>query len=92
VIRLLNPYLTSAFYEMSVIYSFSCTIVFGTIIILAWRLLFHPLRGFPGPFIAAASSWYEFYYDFIQGGTFVQQFPELHKRYGILNSAWVPGA
>lgn len=46
------------------------------------RLYFHPLSKFPGPRLAAISRWYEFYYDVIRDGTFVQLFPELHKKYG----------
>jgi hypothetical protein len=45
------------------------------------RLLFHPLSRFPGPWTAAMSQWYEFYYDVIQGGTLFRKYPELHKKY-----------
>ena len=47
------------------------------------RLYFHPLSKFPGPRLAAISRWYGFYYNVIKDGTFVKQFPELHKKYGI---------
>ena len=53
--------------------------------IVAKRLFFHPLSKFPGPYVAACSRWYEFYFDVIKHGTWVKQFPRLHKKYGDSN-------
>jgi hypothetical protein len=47
-----------------------------------YRLFFHPLARYPGPKLAAATNWYEFYYDVIQEGGFTHQIQELHKQYG----------
>jgi hypothetical protein len=47
-----------------------------------YRLYFHPLAGFPGPKIAAATRWYEFYYDVIQRGKYVYKIEEMHQKYG----------
>ncbi|KAL4998395.1 putative cytochrome P450 [Aspergillus recurvatus] len=49
---------------------------------LIYRLYFHPLAGFPGPKLAAATRWYEFYYDVIQRGTYVYKVEEMHEKYG----------
>jgi hypothetical protein len=50
--------------------------------IVIYRLCFHPLRKIPGPWLAAATSWYEFYQDVILGGHYVKEYPVLHARYG----------
>lgn len=50
--------------------------------VLCWRIFFHPLRDFPGPKLAAATLWYEFYYDVILGGQYVFQIARMHEVYG----------
>ncbi|KAK8046184.1 cytochrome P450 [Apiospora saccharicola] len=47
-----------------------------------YRLFLHPLSRFPGPRLAAASRWYEAYYDVVKDGQYVFKIAELHKRYG----------
>lgn len=51
--------------------------------LVIWRLFFHPLSKFPGPRLAAASRWYEFYHDVILGGVTPKRYSALHKRYGM---------
>lgn len=53
-----------------------------TYILVVYRLFFHPLRKIPGPWLAAATSWYEFYQDVILVGNYVKEYPRLHARYG----------
>ena len=50
----------------------------------ASRLLFDPLRKFPGPRLAALTRWYEFCYDVIKDGIFAKQFPRQHQKYGAI--------
>ncbi|KUJ20796.1 cytochrome P450 [Mollisia scopiformis] len=50
--------------------------------LIIYRLYFHPLAKFPGPRIAAASLWYEFYYDVVLRGKFIWRIQEMHKQYG----------
>src|ERR1700753_3900078 len=57
--------------------------VFGTCI---YRLYLHPLAKFPGPKLAALTTWYEGYYDCIRyKGRFLWQLEALHNRYGKLS-------
>ncbi|KAF7917956.1 uncharacterized protein EAE98_009984 [Botrytis deweyae] len=45
------------------------------------RLYFHPLSKIPGPRLAAATSWYEFYYNFIRDGIYAKKFEKMHTEY-----------
>ena len=49
---------------------------------LIYRLYFSPLAKFPGPKLAAATRWYEFYYDVVQRNRFSWQIQKMHDRYG----------
>ncbi|KAI5778513.1 cytochrome P450 [Geopyxis carbonaria] len=64
------------------IYAFivSYTIYWTGVII--YRLYFHPLSRFPGPRIAAATMWYEIWFDVIKDGKLGFQLPRLHAKYG----------
>ena len=54
------------------------------IAVVIQRLYLHPLSAFPGPRLAAATGWFEAYYDIIDGGTFVKQYEKWHARYGMV--------
>ncbi|KAL2051590.1 hypothetical protein ABVK25_008252 [Lepraria finkii] len=47
-----------------------------------YRLTFDPLAKFPGPKIAAVTSWYEFYYDWWCEGQYIFEIEKMHKIYG----------
>ncbi|KAF1966836.1 cytochrome P450 [Bimuria novae-zelandiae CBS 107.79] len=51
---------------------------------IIYRIFLHPLAKFPGPKIAAATRWYEAYYDLRphRPGTFFLELKRLHKIYG----------
>jgi hypothetical protein len=49
---------------------------------VVYRLYFSPLAKFPGPRMAAATLWYEAYYDIIKKGQYTFKIKELHKKYG----------
>ncbi|KAK7963611.1 hypothetical protein PG988_010585 [Apiospora saccharicola] len=44
---------------------------------------FHPLHKFPGPRWAAATFLYEFWYDFVRHGRYVNEIRKMHEVYGI---------
>ena len=54
-----------------------------------YRLLFSNLSGFPGPKIAAATFWYEFYYDWLRKGKYIFVIEEMHKKYGSALEAFL---
>lgn len=54
-----------------------------TIVLPLYRIYFSPLAKFPGPKLAAATLWYEFYYDVILDGQYTVKIRELHKQYGM---------
>ncbi|KAK0614968.1 cytochrome P450 [Bombardia bombarda] len=61
-------------------------LIFACLLYNAWlviyRLYFSPLAGFPGSRLAAASSWYEFYYDYWLDGQYIFEIERMHKKYG----------
>ncbi|OBT77934.1 hypothetical protein VF21_04356 [Pseudogymnoascus sp. 05NY08] len=57
-------------------------VILYTIYGAIYRLFLSPLSKFPGPKIAALTSWYELYYDLILGGKYTFKLIELHKQYG----------
>ncbi|KAI1380471.1 putative cytochrome P450 [Hypoxylon crocopeplum] len=55
--------------------------VYITVLVL-YRLFLHPLADFPGPKLAAATVWYEFFYDGIKRGQYTFRIREMHEKYG----------
>ncbi|KAI1371157.1 benzoate 4-monooxygenase cytochrome P450 [Hypoxylon crocopeplum] len=53
------------------------------LLVFVYRITFHPLAKFPGPKLAGATFWYEFYYDIwpIQY-RYMWKIEELHQKYG----------
>lgn len=47
-----------------------------------WQLFWSPLASFPGPKLAAATGWYEFYYDFFHKWKYNFEIERMHNTYG----------
>lgn len=56
-------------------------VTFGLVV---YRLYFHPLAQFPGPKLAAAAKWYEFWYHVLvpPGGQSSERVEHLHDEHG----------
>ena len=50
--------------------------------LVVYRLYLHPLAKFPGPRFAAATVWYEFYYDGLRRGQYTFEIGRMHEKYG----------
>ena len=62
---------------MSVVYVLSLVI---------YRLFFSPIAKFPGPKLAAVTSWYELYYDVVHKGKYLFEIEKMHDKYGVYYS------
>ena len=60
----------------------ACCLVLYNLALVVRRLFFSPIAGFPGPKIAAATGWYEFYHDYFRNGTYLFRIKEMHDKYG----------
>ena len=50
--------------------------------LVLYRLYLHPLRRFPGPWLAAATGYYQTYYEVWRDGEFVPHVKDLHNIHG----------
>ncbi|RAH79186.1 putative cytochrome P450 [Aspergillus japonicus CBS 114.51] len=72
-----------SFYSMYGVYGLilAAAALYGVTLVI-YRLYLHPLARFPGPKIAAATGWYEFYHDVIRGGMYIHEIQRMHRKYG----------
>ncbi|KAI0593108.1 cytochrome P450 [Biscogniauxia sp. FL1348] len=52
------------------------------VVLVVYRLYFSPIAKFPGPKLAAATHWYEFYYQIVKDGQFRYAVQRMHDKYG----------
>lgn len=60
------------------------SIIVYACVVAIYNLYFSPLAAFPDPKIAAATGYYEFYYDFFKKGKYIFEIEMMHKKYGSL--------
>ena len=58
------------------------SVILATVLVL-YRLYLSPLASIPGPKFAAATRWYEFYYDCVLPGKFFLEIERMHQSYGL---------
>lgn len=58
----------------------------STATLVTYRLYLSPLAKIPGPTLAAATGWYEFYYDCLSAGRYIFEIERMHNTYG---ECWV---
>ncbi|KAL8957356.1 MAG: hypothetical protein Q9193_005347 [Seirophora villosa] len=64
------------------LFASTCLFIVYIPALVLYRLYFSPLSKFPGPKLAAATLWYEYYYDVVKRGRYTWQIVEMHKQYG----------
>ncbi|KAF2739407.1 putative cytochrome P450 [Polyplosphaeria fusca] len=59
-------------------------VVFGAyvVVLYVFRIYFSPISHIPGPKWAAATRWYEFYFDAIKNGKYYLEVEKMHETYG----------
>ena len=72
-IRLLTPTNLALAFASGIIYVVS---------LYVYRAYFDSLSHIPGPKLAAATLWYEFYFDVVKMGRFTWEIKKMHEKYG----------
>lgn len=64
-------------------FALACSILLlYTLGLYCYRAYFDSLSHIPGPKLAAATLWYEFYYDVIKKGRYTWEIGKMHQKYG----------
>lgn len=58
--------------------------VIYTLVVSIYLIWFSPLSHIPGPRLAAATRWYEFYYDALKVGKYYLKIERMHSVYGMI--------
>jgi hypothetical protein len=67
----------------------AASVVFYGVSLVVYRLYLHPLAKFPGPKLAAVTSFYEGYYEIVLKGQYSRQISKLHDVYGEYRSTLI---
>ncbi len=64
----------------------SSILLLYTLGLYLYRAFFDSLSHLPGPKLAAATLWYEFYYDVTKKGRYTWEIGKMHQKYGESNT------
>jgi hypothetical protein len=70
--------------DSNVVLASAAAIVLYFISTTIYNLYLSPISKIPGPKLAAATWWYEYYYDVVNYGKFVFKVMGLHNEYGLI--------
>lgn len=76
-----------AFVSLGALGWISLAFILYNVLLVVYRLRFHPLARFPGPKIAAVTGWWECVQDLFggpQGGDYINQVDHMHEQYGAM--------
>ena len=65
----------------NLVLAFASGVVYLTSLYI-YRAYFDSLSHIPGPKLAAATLWYEFYYDVVKKGRYTWEIAKMHEKYG----------
>lgn len=73
---------TIAYLEIILLLFLSLWTIYGAI----YRLYLSPIAKFPGPKLAALTSWYEIYFNIVRDGQWLWEIKRMHEEYGMFDS------
>lgn len=68
--------------DFGIILNFTLLVVIYFIVLIIYRVFLSPLANVPGPKLAAATGWYESYYDCLRAGKYIFEIERMHKLFG----------
>jgi cytochrome P450 len=68
--------------ELNIILGCLAAALFYIVSTTIYNLYFSPISHIPGPKLAAATWWYEYYFDIVTYGKYIFKIMEMHKQYG----------
>ena len=64
------------------VFALIAVLLLYNIYLTIYRLYLSPLAKFPGPKLAAATLWHDFYFNVVKDGKLAFEIDEMHKKYG----------
>ncbi len=68
--------------DSGILLNLTVVAVIYIIVLVIYRVFLSPLANVPGPKIAAATGWYESYYDCLRAGEYIFEIERMHKLFG----------